>query len=224
MNKKVLVIAAHADDDVLGCGATVAKHIANGASVKVVFLADGVTSRASETPESLTSRERAAQIALSILGVKEHYFCNLPDNSMDSLPLLEVIRTLQVAIGDFCPDVVYTHSPTDLNVDHRIAFAATLTVFRPQPGSPSPTILSFEIPSSTEWNPPSTGNVFSPNWFENVEGYFDVKLEALEAYGEEMRIFPHSRSIQAIEALATWRGSSIGVTKAEAFMLARRIQ
>lgn len=223
MALRILVVAAHADDDILGCGGTLAKHAAGGDEVRVIFLADGVSSRSANDPDARVERERFAQAALSRLGVRDFYFCNLPDNSMDSIPLLEVIRALEVAVSSFAPDVVYTHSPTDLNVDHRIAFNASITLFRPQPDTPKPTILSFEVPSSTEWNSPSTGSVFAPNWYVDIQDTLHKKIDALAEYELEMRGFPHARSIEAVLALATWRGASVGVNAAEAFMLARHI-
>jgi LmbE family N-acetylglucosaminyl deacetylase len=221
-HKTVLIVAAHADDEVLGCGGTIARHTAKGDVVYVVFLADGVTSRFSAQTSSqqanLAKREKAAKAAHHILGIREAHYLGFPDNRLDSVPLLDVVQALEAVIEKVRPEVIYTHHHGDLNVDHRIAHEAVLTACRPQPDHFVREIYAFEVLSSTEWSLPTTEH-FMPQMF--VEIPLDKKIEALRAYELEMRAAPHSRSMEHVKALAVHRGMSIGVVAAEAFMIVR---
>jgi LmbE family N-acetylglucosaminyl deacetylase len=143
---------------------------------------------------------------------------------MDSIDLLDVVKSVERVIADFRPERVYTHHPGDLNVDHRVTNQAVVTACRPMPGQLVRSLLFFEVPSSTEWQTSSIcGSTFSPNWFVPISGTMDIKLAALRAYSSEMRSFPHPRSLDAVQHLARWRGASVGETAAEAFMLCRTI-
>lgn len=227
MSKSVLVVAAHADDEVLGCGGTIAKFSDQGASVNVVFLSDGVNSRANINHgalEALERREIAAKKACDILGVKSVSFRNYPDNKMDTVALLEVTKTIEEIIITFQPDIILTHYFGDLNIDHRISYEAVVTACRPQFNHSVKTILSFEVPSSTEWQLPGNFPAFSPNWYEDISDTFERKIAALDAYASEMREWPHPRSLKGVTALARWRGATIGVDAAEAFVLGRHIK
>ncbi|MBK9080687.1 MAG: PIG-L family deacetylase [Rhizobiales bacterium] len=222
MSRLVLVIAAHADDEALGCGGAMARHASAGDRVETVFMTDGVGSRG-EGAEDARARRAMAENAARILGSAPPVFGAFPDNAMDSVPLLAVAQFVEGFVAGRRPDVVYTHHLGDLNVDHRVTGAAVMTCFRPQPGRAAPTILSFEVASSTEWQAPTAAAPFVPNWFQDVGDVFDRKLAALDAYAREMREAPHPRSRESIAALAAWRGASCGLTRAEAFMLLRRI-
>lgn len=219
---RVLVVAAHADDEVLGCAGAIARHVAEGHRVQVVLLADGVTARACAQAEELQSRESAAARAHAILGVSKTIHLGLPDNRLDTLPLLDVVKPLEAIIEEFRPYLVYTHHHGDLNVDHRVALHAVMTACRPLPGSSVKEIRCFEVLSSTEWNAPAFA-AFQPNLFVDISPYLDRKLAALQAYEEEMRAVPHSRSIVHAEILARHRGHCVGLAAAEAFVLARGI-
>jgi N-acetylglucosamine malate deacetylase 1 len=222
MSRLVLVIAAHADDEALGCGATMARHAAAGDRVETIFMTDGVGSRG-ETGDFASARKAMAGEAAAILGAVPPVFCGFPDNSMDSVPLLGVVQAVESFVAGRKVDLVYTHHLGDLNVDHRVTAAAVMTCFRPQPHSTRPTILSFEVPSSTEWQAPGAATSFMPNWFEDVSDFIGIKERALHAYAREMRTPPHARAVQSIMALARWRGATAGVEAAEAFVLLRRI-
>lgn len=227
--KRVLVIAAHPDDEVLGCGATMAKHAINGDEVHVVILAEGITSRdenrsRGKRSADLSQLAKAANKANSILGVKSLSFHNFPDNRMDSLEILDVIKVIEEHVGRIKPDTVYTHHAGDLNIDHRILNTAVMTACRPQPESSVKKILFFEVASSTGWQVPDPAQSFVPNWFEDVSSTLLAKLKALQAYKSEMRPWPHARSLKAVEHLARWRGSSVGVEAAEAFSLGRILE
>jgi LmbE family N-acetylglucosaminyl deacetylase len=222
MTKTVLVVAAHPDDEVLGCGGTIARHVAEGDTVQVVFMADGLTSRRGAVTAELQQREKARDKALDILAVSKFYALNYPDNRMDSVPLLDVVQALERIIEQVRPTRVYTHHHGDLNVDHRITHQAVMTACRPVPGSGVREIFAFEVMSSTEWGIPGVAP-FVPNAFVDISDYLPKKLEALAAYGMEMRTSPHSRSNAHLEALARHRGNCVGVEAAEAYELARVI-
>ena len=225
MKKNILVIAAHADDEALGCGGTIAKHIAKGDSVHVVFLTDGVGSRTSDQScaTDAAARSVSSLSALKVLGVTEDAITgfSFPDNAMDSVPRLEVVKAIESVISQVQPEVVYTHHAGDLNVDHRYAYEATMTACRPQPGFCVQEIYSYEVSSSTAWSGVSSGRHFVPTLYVNIAAFWEQKERALIAYQEEMRAFPHARSIEAIKALAIFRGSQVGAPAAEAFVVER---
>lgn len=222
MSRLVFVIAAHADDEALGCAGAIARHAASGDRVEIMFMTDGVGSRGAM--DGATQERRAMALAAArVLGVSHTHFENFVDNEMDGTPLLNIVRSIEAFVAQRSPDVVYTHHLGDLNVDHRITASAVLTCFRPQPGRARPTILSFEVPSSTEWQAPASHLSFTPNWFEDISDFTDTKRRVLEVYAREMRPAPHARAIASVMALAQWRGASVGVAAAEAFVLLRRI-
>jgi LmbE family N-acetylglucosaminyl deacetylase len=225
----VLVIAAHPDDELLGCAGTLARHAAAGDDVHVVILAEGSTSRqANRDPnmhrEELETLRQAAENAGAILGVRSVDCLGFPDNRMDSCDLLDVVKQIENVALSLSPDIVYTHHIGDVNIDHRIAHQAMFTALRPLPGSAIKRILTFETVSSTEWTPPGSGAPFQPNWFVDIGATLERKMEALSVYRSEMRDWPHPRSLHAVEHLARWRGASAGVEAAEAFMLLRMIE
>ena len=223
MSNTVLVVAAHTDDEALGCGGTIARHVAEGDDVYAVFMADGVSSRAQADPNDFEVRASSAECARKVLGIKKNYYLDLPDNRLDSLPIINIIQRLETVISEINPNIIYTHHCGDLNVDHRITHDAVLTACRPIPGSRLNEIYTFEITSSTEWSTPGRLS-FIPNCFVNVTDYLEAKINSLECYGEEMRAYPHARSIENIRALALYRGSSVGLKHAEAFVLIRSIK
>lgn len=225
-NKKVLIVAAHADDEILGCGGTMAKHTDAGDHVAVLFLTDGVGARGTGDADSqnVVLRDQAAERALAIVGAKLLKRLNFPDNAMDSVSRIDVIQAVEKEISAYKPDTVYTHHGGDLNIDHRRALEAVMTACRPQPGTHIKAIYSFEVASSTGWQGMSLCNSFVPNHYVEITEQLERKMEALRAYEEEMRSFPHARSVEALEYQARWRGSQVGVAAAEAFVLERAIQ
>lgn len=229
MKNSVLVIAAHPDDEILGCGATMALHARRGDEVNVVILAEGVTSRDPRRDkearhEDLAALHDTARRASRLLGVRSLMIHEFPDNRMDSLDHLDVVKVIEDFLDRFRPSVIYTHHRGDVNIDHRLIHAAVVTACRPAPGARRvQTLLFFEVPSSTEWQPPASGPTFAPDWFVDISGTLDLKLRALREYGPEMRAWPHPRSLEAVEHLARWRGAAIGTTAAEAFELGRHI-
>ena len=220
---RIQIIAAHADDEALGCGGTIARHTAMGDEVRVLFMTDGEASRG-ERSEQAYVRAMASQAACACLGVATPTNLDFPDNAMDTVPLLSIAKSIAAALKDFEPDIVYTHHAQDLNVDHRLTHEAVMTVLRPQPDLKNSTILAFETVSSTEWRSQTSGTAFIPNWYQDISEYLDRKLEALVIYEMEMRAWPHARSLKAVEHLARWRGASIGRQAAEAFQLVRSVK
>lgn len=223
-----LVIAAHPDDEVLGCGATIARLVAEGWEVHVLIVAEGATSRSTNRDLAkhqgeLSDLAKCAETANKILGSTSVKLCSLPDNRMDGLELLDVVKLVEAEIALYKPCLVMTHHTGDVNVDHRILHDAVIAACRPQPQHSVRSLLFFEVQSSTEWRPAASGMYFAPNYFYDVTDYLEKKLEALRAYGPEMRSFPHPRSIGAAEHLARWRGATVGCAAAEAFMLGRSI-
>ena len=252
MNNTVFVIAAHPDDEVIGCVVTIACHAANGDDVHILIMAEGITSRddyeayeayedyedyqdnkqssGDQRSKALIQLAKAAKDAGKMLGASSVELLSFPDNQMDSVLLLDVVKEIEKRIKKIQPSIVYTHHKGDVNVDHQIVNKAVVTACRPMPGQCVKTLLFFEVASSTEWQPGMCGANFVPDWFQNIsvlaedkQTCLEKKVEALHIYDSEMRDFPHSRSIKAIGYLAKWRGASVGVDAAEAFMLGRNI-
>ncbi|OFX08809.1 MAG: GlcNAc-PI de-N-acetylase [Alphaproteobacteria bacterium RIFOXYD12_FULL_60_8] len=218
----VLAVVAHPDDEVLGCGGTLARHAAEGADVYILILAEGATSRdvdrnAQKRAKELDVLRTAAKSAAKAIGAHPPNLAGLPDNRMDSLCLLDVIKCVEDTMAKVAPDVIYTHHGGDLNIDHRMTHEAVLTAARPLPGSCVKAIYAFETLSSTEWS----GKDFRPTRFVDISEHMAAKNAALACYTSEMRPFPHPRSLEAVEALARLRGASSGVTAAEAFEVVR---
>ena len=189
-------------------------------------MSDGVTSRPGDPDahqRERDARKAAAIRAGAILGVRNLTFGEFPDNRMDSVALLDITREIEDRIARIKPDTVLTHHAGDLNIDHRRVHEAVVTACRPQPGHSVRTLLSFEVPSSTEWHLGGSAPAFLPNWFEDITATLDRKLAALDAYEVELRDWPHPRSRKSVEYLARWRGSTVGAQAAEAFMLGRQL-
>ena len=221
----ILVIAAHPDDEVLGCGGTIAREAIEGNEVYISILGEGVTSRyehREKADSELISKlhNQSNQVA-SFLGAKEIFMYNLPDNQFDTVPLLDVVKIIEGLVDKLAPTVIYTHHCSDLNIDHTITHRATLTATRPFPGQPVKDIFAFEIPSSTEWAFGQLQGSFNPNVFVDISKTLDKKIKALEIYVEETRTFPHPRSQEALRSTAKYRGSAAGFAAAEGFEVIR---
>lgn len=219
----VLALCAHPDDECLGCAGTLAKHSRAGDSVLVVVVGEGATSRAGSTDADVVALRHAAARAAEIISTSIS-FLGLPDNRLDAMPFLDLVQTIERYLADSprptLPDVLYTHSLYDLNIDHRLVAQAALTVFRPVSISQPMRILSFPSLSSTHWLP---GTQFNPNVFVSIESTLETKLKALACYESEMRPFPHARSIETARAMATYYGGLVGRHAVEPFELLREI-
>lgn len=221
--KSVLVVAAHPDDEILGCGAMIAKHVKQGDRVTVLIMGEGVLAR-----KELSSEEGKVQLghlwedakkANDFLGVNKLILHTLPDLKFSTIPYLDIVHVIEKVRDECKPSIVYTHHHGDANMDHQTISHAMQAVCRALPQSTIEDVYAFEIPSSTEWNF-RHDRQFRPNVYHNIGGeYLRKKIEALKLYRSEIRDFPHPRSAKYIEALAHVRGGQVGFEEAEAFEL-----
>lgn len=228
MSKIILVVAAHPDDEVLGCGGTIARLTGEGHDVYVAILGEGITSRYDQRNQvdknTVKALKTCSQQVAELLGVKNIYTFDLPDNRFDTIPLLDVIKIIEGLIEKVKPTTVYTHHSGDLNIDHSIVHRATLSAARPILGHTVERMYAYEVPSSTEWGYNQFSKSFHPNVFIGIEATLEKKIKAMELYESEVRSFPHPRSPEALRALATRWGSVAGLEAAEAFELIREIR
>ena len=218
---KILIVASHPDDEILGCAGTVARMVKEGAEARTLILGEGPTARGILTESDLEKVWNIAKDANEKIGVEVVYLVGFVDNMLDTLPLLEITKKVESYIEDFRPDIIFTHFKDDLNIDHRITYQAVITATRPMQGQTVKEIYSFEIPSSTEWAFPTS---FSPDVFWDIDSTLDNKIKALDCYGDELRPYPHPRSEEGIEYLAGYRGMQCGCEYAEAFKTVRVIR
>lgn len=223
---KVLVVAAHSDDEVLGCGGTIAK-LAQGNDVYTLLLSEGVTSRdipEEQKKQATNQLKTEAEDANKRLNVKKVFFENFPDNRFDTVPLLDIVKVIERYIQKIGPEAVYTHHAGDLNIDHQIVHRAVITAARPVGDYSVKKIMLFEILSSTEWGRINPYNSFVPNTYVDISKTISVKLEAMRCYKSEIRKYPHPRSLEGIKLLAQKRGLEVGLKFVEAFCLVRSIE
>ena len=221
---RVAVIVAHPDDEVLAFGGTMARHAHLGDVVDVLILATGLTSRTYDgavDAQMLENLRSNARSACDILGVSTLELCDFPDNRMDSVALLDVIKSVERFIGRFRPNLIYTHHAGDLNVDHSVVARAVLTASRTLPGSCVRRVCAGEVSSSSEFGFPE--DRFVPTSYVDIGAFIDRKCSALEAYTSELRQWPHPRSVETVRALAALRGSEVGVNVAEALRVVREV-
>ena len=230
----VLIIAAHPDDEVLGMGGTIAKHASRHDNVTIIYMATGITARRESSEQKYTIKNipkkiqedwqqeieklrRDAKKSARLLKVKNIKFFDFPDNEMDGIHLLKVVKVIEKEIKSAKPDRIYTNHYGDLNVDHKVVDNATLAACRPA-NVPVKEILSFEVLSSTEWSYPYN---FNPNYFINIDKHLEKKISAMKLFVSEIRKFPHPRSSENIKHVARRWGSVSGFNAAEAFELIR---
>lgn len=221
---EILVVAAHPDDEILGCGATLARHTDAGDRVHILILATGLAARGAVETGAIEVLEAAARQAAQAIGAEAPRFAGFADNRLDGMDLLDIVKSIETVTEAVQPEIVYTHHGGDLNIDHRIACEAVVTACRPLPGAATRAIYAFETVSSTEWAIADCHVAFRPNHFVETEAFMALKMKALEAYSSEMRPWPHARSVEAIRALAAYRGVSVGCAAAEAFSVIRELR
>ena len=223
-----LIIAAHPDDEVLGCGGTIARLAREGHDIYIAILGEGITSRYQhqEQADQLLVKElhgHSRQVT-ELLGAKDLFLYSLQDNCFDTVSLLDVIKIIEELVKRLRPQVIYTHHGGDLNIDHVITHRAVMTATRPTKDCPVKEIYAFEVPSSTEWTFGQFKPSFQPNVFVDISNTLEKKLEAMQIYESEMLPFPHPRSPEALQSIAKCRGSVVGVDSAEAFELVRFVR
>jgi len=227
-DKNILIVAAHPDDEVLGCGGTIARLTNEMKNVYVAVLGEGITSRYSQREladvSTLETLRNSSKRVSELLGVKELFLYDLPDNRFDTTPLLDIVKIIEALISKVKPSTIFTHHGGDLNIDHSIIHRATLTAARPISGHCVKKVYSYEVPSSTEWAFSQFNNGFRPNVFFDISGTLEEKIEAMAIYESEARTFPHPRSPEALRALAKRWGVAAGLEAAEAFELIREIR
>ena len=224
MNKNIiLTIAAHPDDEIIGCGGTIARLISEGHTAYTLILGEGITSRDNERDTKKRSNElndlkKQVTLANKIIGVKDVFTYDFPDNRFDSVPLLDIVKVVENIKKKINPNIIFTHYEKDLNIDHQITYKAVITATRPMPEESVKEIYSFEVLSSTEWNYPSC---FSPDVFFDISLTVDKKIDAIMEYKDELKDYPHPRSIDAIRVNGNMWGIKTGLHCAEAFKAVR---
>ena len=217
----ILVIAPHPDDEVLGCGGTIAKHASGGDEVYLCIVTKTYPPEWLE--EEAKERKEEVRRASEILCIKKTYFLDLPTVKLDTIPQKELNGLIDQVVKEVQPEVVYIPHQGDANRDHRLVFEAAMVATRPKPKSTIRKVLCYETLSETEWAAPFRESAFIPNVWTDISGVLETKLEAMSEYRSELMEFPHPRSLEAISALARLRGSTIGIKAGESFMLVREI-
>ncbi len=225
-HKKALVVVAHPDDEIIGCGGTISKIISLGREVHVVILGGTTTSRHKEQIDENPKEKDVFMVetykASEVLGISSLLHTDFDDNRFDTMALLDIIKVIERAKDKFSPDLVITHDYSDLNIDHRITHQAVLTAFRPEPEYNDICIMTFETLSSTEWQDQVMYS-FIPNCYVDIAKHFSKKIDAIKCYSSELRKYPHPRSLEGIEYLARKRGMEVGLEYAEAFRIVRKV-
>lgn len=228
MRNDILVIAAHPDDEVLGCAGTIARLANEMKNVYVAILGEGITSRYSQREQAdvkaLETLRKSSNRVSELLGVKELFLYDLPDNRFDTIPLLDIVKIVEALIDKTKPSAIFTHHGGDLNIDHAMIHRATLTATRPIAGQSVKKVYAYEVPSSTEWAFGQFTKDFHANVFIDVGATLEKKINAMGIYESEARRFPHPRSPEALRALAKRWGAAAGLEAAEAFELIREIR
>ncbi len=222
--KKVLLIVAHSDDESFGCGGLIKKLSLNKNIINIVSFTNGVGSRSEKNIDEIHKRRKSSIKASKILGFKWLAQYDYPDNQLDKISLLELIKIIEKHKNQFQPHIVLTHNFSDLNIDHRRIAEATLTAFRPEPKEKLEQLITFEVPSATDFRVLKNKKNFLPNYFVNIEKFLKFKIKAIQCYKQELKKYPHSRSIKGIKNLNRLRGNQSGLNYAEAFEIVRKIE
>jgi len=216
---RVLVIAPHADDEVIGAGGTIAKHVAHGDEAYLCVVTQPYSPPWSE--QHLAAARPQVRAVQQVLNLRDVFFCGFPSVKLNTVPQIELAWALQRVLDEVRPEVVYTSSPSDINEDHRIVYDRTLVAARPLPGSALRRLLAYEIATTARFGLPAGCAPFVPNVFVDIAAFLDKKLEAMACYRTQLRDWPHPRSLQALRLQAEERGVSVGLQAAECFCLIR---
>lgn len=223
---RILVIAAHPDDEIYGMGGTIAKLSFQGHEVHVLIVTDGCTAQYAgrpDLPKIIGRKHTEALEANQLLGVKQVHFGAFPDMRLDTVPHVEVNRLIEETVDTVAPEAVYTHFYGDVNLDHQMVYRSTLVAVRPVPGQSVRELYCYRVPSSTEWSPQLGHTAFLPNVMVEIGDFEDVKEQALLAYQTETRVYPHPRSPRYVWETDRTRGLEWGLGPAEAFLQLRKI-
>ncbi|MBL0720965.1 MAG: PIG-L family deacetylase [Sulfurovum sp.] len=225
-NKKILIVASHPDDEVLGCFGTVARLIKEGYEAYTLILGEGKTSRdeqriVANKKDEILELNTEIEKANDAIGIKKVFIESFPDNRFDSVDLLDIVKVVSKAKEEVQPDIIFTHFENDLNIDHRITYQAVLTATRAMEDECVKEIYSFEILSSTEWNYPLS---FAPDIFFDISDTLDLKLDAMREYQSELCEYPHPQSLEGIELNAKYNGMRVGKKYVEAFKSVRVVR
>jgi len=230
-DKKILIVVAHPDDEILGLGATMHKIIREtNCETRVVILGEGITSRSDDRDtekweKELDIHKANIESAANAIGYGEVSVYDFPDNRFDSVDLLDLVKTIEKEKQDFNPDIIFTHHGGDVNIDHQITFQAVNTACRPMEQENVRSIITFETASGTEWIASTDPRRFVPNFYFSIEKVdLDAKIKAMESYKFEKRPYPHPRSPEALEIIAKRWGTVVGTQMAEALCIVRHIQ
>lgn len=220
--QKIIVIAPHPDDEILGCGGIMSKFVNDGKEVYVLVITRGTPKLYSD--DRIVNVRKEALDAHKILGVKETVFLDFHAPELDQTSLAEISMEISKVIKKFAIDTIYIPHRGDIHSDHRVVYNASLVAGRPVNGSNVKNIFAYETLSETEWAAPFGDDAFIPTHFVNVTDTFERKLVAMACFKSQLKPFPNTRSLEAIEALAKFRGATVGFTRAEAFMTVRTIE
>ena len=222
----VLVIAAHPDDEVLGVGGTIAKHVKKGDQVHILIVTDGSSSqyKNGNIAEIMEKKKLETLQAANILGVTSVVYGGLPDMQLDNTPHIEVNAVIENTIKALRPKIVYTHFWGDVNLDHKSVYQSTLVATRPMPGQCVKELYCYYVPSATNWTANVEPTAFLPNVYVDITEFKDIKLQAISCYKTEMRDFPHPRSLKYIQKHDEMSGLKVGILCAESFVQLRVIR
>lgn len=224
--KKVLVIAAHPDDEVLGMGGTIAKLVKNGCVVDVMIVTDGSSSQYRDfdhLDEIISAKKKETRICADFLGVRDIYYGELPDMKLDTTPHIRINQVIEDVIDKVQPDTVFTHFWGDVNRDHQEVYKSTLVAVRPVMGQVVKELYCYRVPSSTEWTPNKADTMFMPNYFVDIEQFAEQKYKAFACYSTELRDYPHPRSVQYLRENDKVVGLRVGMLAAEEFVMLRKL-
>lgn len=224
--KKVLVIAAHPDDEVLGMGGTIAKLVKSGCVVDVMIVTDGSSSQYRDSDrldEIISAKKKETRNCAVILGVRDIYYGELPDMKLDTTPHIRINQVIEDVIDKVQPDTVFTHFWGDVNLDHQNVYKSTLVAVRPVMGQVVKELYCYRVPSSTEWTPNKADTMFMPNYLVDIEKFAEQKYKAFACYSTELREYPHPRSVQHLREIDKAAGLRVGMLAAEEFVLLRKL-
>jgi LmbE family N-acetylglucosaminyl deacetylase len=217
----ILVIATHPDDEILGCGGTIARHVARGDRVEAVIVTRGAPELYSA--DQVEGLRRELHAAHSVLGISVAHFLDFPAPKLDQVPQHELSDSIAARIREYQPETVYIPHRGDLHSDHRAVFQSSLVACRPIGKQSVRRLLSYETLSETEWSAPIGEEAFLPSVFIDITDFLDKKKQAMAEYKSQLKEFPHPRSLPSVESLARLRGGTAGFRAAEAFQLIREL-